>query len=128
MWCHLLLSLPAVGLAFFAFLPIEYALPAYLAMNLPALGTYYLISRALRRPVQVGMEVLVGAEGEVAVLYPGSALANCLVRCQGELWSARAAGPVSVGARVRVLGFDGTRPVVAKGAESEKQVPSSACH
>lgn len=128
MWCHLLLSLPAVGLVFFVFLPFEYALPAYIAVNLPALGIYYLVARALRQPVQVGVEALLGAEGEVTALHPGSSLANCLVRCQGELWSAHAAGPVGIGTRVRVLGFDGTRPIVTASAEGERRGPSSACH
>ncbi len=112
MWCHLLLSLPALGLVFFAFLPFEYALPAYIAINLPALGIYYLVARALRQPVQVGVEALLDTEVEVIALRPDSSLSNCLVRCHGELWSAHAAGPVSVGARVRVVGFEGTRPIV----------------
>lgn len=128
MWCHLLLSLPAVGLLFFVFLPLEYALPAYIAVSLPALGIYYLVARALRQPVQTGAEALLGAEGEVTFLRPGSSLANCLVRCQGELWSAHAAGPVGVGTRVRVLRFDGTRPVVTASAEGESHEPATACH
>jgi len=112
MWCHFLLALPVLGLTLFGILPVQYALPAYLALNLPALGIYYLITRALHAPVQAGVESLIHAEGDVVAVYPGNALANCLVRCQGEAWTAYALDPVAVGTRVRIVGFEGTRPTV----------------
>ncbi|MHB1131602.1 MAG: NfeD family protein [Chloroflexota bacterium] len=128
MWCHLLLSLPLVGLVLFQALPFQYALPAYLILNLPALLIYYLVARAQRQPVQVGAESLIGAEAEVTALRPRSGLANCLVRCQGELWSAHAIEPVLVGSRVRVLGLEGIRPVVGASPEGEGSTPAATRH
>jgi len=57
-----------------------------------------------RRRVQVGVETLIGAEGEVRA--GGSVFVN------GELWRARGAEHVAPGARVRILAVEGLTLVV----------------
>jgi membrane-bound serine protease (ClpP class) len=55
--------------------------------------------RSRRRPVVTGNEALVGAEGE-AVAWQGE---EGRVRVGGEIWRARASGPLDPGHRIKVI-------------------------
>ena len=55
--------------------------------------------RSRRRPVVTGNEALVGAEGE-AVAWQGE---EGRVRVGGEIWRARASGPLEPGHRIKVI-------------------------
>jgi membrane-bound serine protease (ClpP class) len=62
-----------------------------------------MLLRSRKRLVITGKEALLGAEGE-AVSWQGD---EGRVRIQGEVWLARAAGPLQPGSRVKVVGRDG---------------------
>jgi membrane-bound serine protease (ClpP class) len=59
--------------------------------------------RSRKRPVVTGNEALIGAEGE-AVSWQGE---EGRVRVKGEIWRARADGPLTPGTLVKVVGRDG---------------------
>jgi membrane-bound serine protease (ClpP class) len=67
-----------------------------------------LLLRSRRRPVVTGREALIGAEGEAVAWH----YEEGRVRVKGEIWRARAAGPLHPGARVRVIDRDGLVLVV----------------
>ncbi|MHB1415310.1 MAG: NfeD family protein [Chloroflexota bacterium] len=117
------LVMPIVGLGFFAVLPFEQALPAYVLVNVPLVLFYRPVHRALHEPAHCGLEAMLGAEGKVVEVRPGGRMMNCLVRCQGETWSAFALRPVSPDSRVTIVRFEGTRPVV----EISGLVPPVSC-
>jgi membrane-bound serine protease (ClpP class) len=62
-----------------------------------------MLLRSRNRPVVTGKEALTGAQGET-VAWDGE---EGRVLVQGEVWRARAASPLSVGARVKVIARDG---------------------
>jgi membrane-bound serine protease (ClpP class) len=74
-----------------------------------ALGTAALFLLALaallrrKRPVVTGHEALIGAEGETVSWQDSEGR----VRVKGEIWLARAAGPLAAGSRVKIVGRDG---------------------
>jgi len=57
MWCHLLLGVPLLGIALFFFLPLPVALPLYFAASA---FVWVKVYRAMRIPVAVGQEAMVG--------------------------------------------------------------------
>ena len=78
-----------------------------------------LVVRAMRRRTVVGVETLLGAEGEVrtSIEHSGTVLV------QGELWKAESSVPIEAGRRVRVLRVDGltlqVEPLVEERMERE---------
>lgn len=87
-WCHLLLFLPPLGLAFFAVLPWPVAVGANAVLTLIAVGIAVPVIRALRRPVLTGREALLGRIGEAVTDIEREGL----VRYGGELWTAVGSG------------------------------------
>jgi membrane protein implicated in regulation of membrane protease activity len=79
-------------------------------VDLAETGGFVWWSRRRRRlgPAAVGAEAIVGRFG-VALerLDPGSPDPVGQVRVDGEIWTARAAGPIDPGASVIVTGVDG---------------------
>src|SRR6266853_2239670 len=67
-----------------------------------------MLLRSRRRPVVTGKEGLLGAEGE-AVAWDGE---EGRVRVNGEIWRARARGPLQPGTRVKVVNREGLVLVV----------------
>src|SRR6266851_2614728 len=67
-----------------------------------------MLLRSRRRPVVTGKEGLLGAEGE-AVAWDGE---EGRVRVHGEIWRARARGPLQPGTRVKVVNREGLVLVV----------------
>ena len=67
------------------------------------IGVLGMALRVRRRKVVTGAEQMIGLEGEVVEWHDDRGR----VRVHGEIWSARAAGPVSPGTRVRVARRDG---------------------
>ncbi|MFQ5882834.1 MAG: NfeD family protein [Candidatus Methylomirabilales bacterium] len=101
--CHLILLLPVIGLGLFAFLPLEAALPLYEILLAISVFLYLVIGRALRLPVQTGMEGMVGTEAEVVQeLTPRG-----VIRRRNELWSAKGVEPIRKGEKVIILAVDG---------------------
>ena len=70
-----------------------------MASALFVLLTVVLFLRSRRRPVATGSETLIGAEGEVLDWQADEGR----VRVNGDIWRARAARPLTAGARVTVI-------------------------
>ncbi len=62
-----------------------------------------LLLRSRKHPVVTGKEALLGAEGEALAWQQEEGR----VRVQGEIWRARAAGPLAPGTRVKVINREG---------------------
>lgn len=108
MWCHLLLLVPLIIAGLFVFLPWTTALPIALLVGVGTAVISYYGWLALRQPVAIGRETIVGRQGEaVSDLNPAG-----LVRLGGELWVAEAREPVSKGGRVAVVDVIGAKVVV----------------
>lgn len=108
MLCHLILAAPVLGLGLFWFLPLSLALPSYLLVLLASALLYRKIMEDMRLPVMVGREEMIGAAAQVVKEAPDG-----IVKYRGELWSAVSREPISKGTRVRILGFEGMKVVVA---------------
>lgn len=105
--CHLLLLLPVIGLPIFWLVPLSLALPLYLVIAVISIISYWIMVSSMRKPVQTGVETLIGAEAQVvSPLSPGHR-AQYLVRSRGELWTARCAQALQCGESVTVAAVDG---------------------
>jgi membrane-bound serine protease (ClpP class) len=62
-----------------------------------------LLLRSRKHPIVTGKEALLGAEGEALAWQQEEGR----VRVQGEIWRARAAGPLAPGTRVKVVNREG---------------------
>ncbi|HUC64707.1 MAG TPA: nodulation protein NfeD [Stellaceae bacterium] len=86
--------------------------PLLAAVTVVAAGLFLialsLLLRARRRPVMTGREALIGAEGETVSWNADQGR----VRVAGEVWRARAARPLTPGARVRVTDRRGLMLIV----------------
>src|SRR6266581_1546556 len=84
----------------------DLSLPVVAGTTVVTAGFFLLVLsmllRSRRRPIVAGQEALLGAEGE-AVAWQGE---EGRVRVKGEIWRARAIGPLQPGTRVRVIGRD----------------------
>lgn len=114
--CHLILLLPILGIPLFGLLPLGYALPINVVIWLTSGLLYWLIMRAMKRPIQDGFQSLVGTEAEVVSrLVPGHS-ANYLVRVkgEGELWSANSPDALEIGEWVNIVAVKGIGIVVER--------------
>ena len=112
--CHLVLLMPVLGLPLFWLLPLGYALPVNIALWLLSGFLYWLIRKAMRKPVQDGFRSLIGTEAEVVSKRALTHSAKCLVRAQGELWSAYSADALEVGEWVNIVAVRGIGVVVER--------------
>jgi membrane-bound serine protease (ClpP class) len=96
-----------------------YGIPWYLVGSIAAVAAGFLLVtmtmlvRLRRRAVVSGVEQMLDSTGSVVDWEDGRGR----VRVQGEIWQARAAGPVGPGARVRVKSIEGLTLVVEPEAE-----------
>ena len=117
--CHLVLLMPLFGIPLFWLLPLGYALPANIALWLIAAFLYWLIRKAMRKPIQDGFRSLIGTEAEVVSKRAPTHSAKYLVRAQGEgeLWSAYSTDVLKIGEQVNIVAVKGIGVVVER-AES----------
>jgi membrane-bound serine protease (ClpP class) len=101
--CHLILLLPLLALAFFWIWPMWIAAPAYAAVALASGAMYLYLLRAMRCPVQTGVEGLLQETGKV-VDSTDDALR---VQVHNEIWRAVSHDALQAGDRVRIVGVDG---------------------
>lgn len=112
--CHLVLLMPVMGLSAFWLMPMNIAIPSYVAVLLVSALVYWLILDAMKRPERDGFHSLIGTEAEVvSQLEPGGA-AQYLVRTNGELWSARSTEVLRPKEKVNIAALDGLRLVVER--------------
>lgn len=108
MLCHLPLFMPAIGLALFLFLPFNLALPSYLLIVALSIVLYLKTIEAMRLPVKVGQEEMIGSTGRVvADINPEGKIAY-----KNELWSAISKETLRKGSRAKIVGFEGMKAVV----------------
>lgn len=115
MLCHLPLFMPAFGLALFLFLPFNLALPSYLIIVALSIVLYFKTIEAMRLPVKVGQEEMIGSIGKVvADINPEGKIVY-----KNELWSAISREMLCRGSRAKIIGFEGMKAVV-QGLKEEK--------
>ncbi len=112
--CHLILLMPVLGLLLFWLLPLSYALPSYVFIVLISAFLYWLITRAMRKPIQDGFQSLIGTEAEVVSKQASDGSTKYLVRSQGEgeLWSAYSTDVLEIGEQVNIVAVKGIGVVV----------------
>ena len=104
--CHLILALPIVALPVLWLLPPGVAVPVYAVIVGISIAVYATAIKAWRMPVRNGIEALLGESGKVARLEGR----KVVLSVNGELWSADLeGGPITVGDKVVVVGFEGLR-------------------
>lgn len=138
--CHVLLLMPVLGLPILWLMPLSLAVPIYVVLALGSGLLYWLIWKSMSRPLDTGVESLIGTEAEVvSKLSPGHR-AQYLVRAGGELWTALCSDVLQSRENVNIEAVDGISLVVqpvgstphtdqSAGAE-EKQARGKAksCH
>ena len=68
----------------------------------------------MRRPIQDGFQSLIGTEAEVVSNGTPGHSAKCLVRAQGELWSAYSTDTLEIGEQVNIVAVRGIGIVVER--------------
>jgi membrane-bound ClpP family serine protease len=100
--CHITLLLPVLALPVFWILPLAVSVPVYAVVVIIAGLVYGYAMLAMRRPVETGVEGMIGATGEVVESHG----ASLVLRIGGEIWSGRSATALSKGERVEVIAME----------------------
>lgn len=112
--CHLILFMPVLGLSLFWLLPLDYAFPFYVVLILISIFLYWLIRRAMRKPIQDGFQSLIGTETVVLSGLTPEHSTRYLIRPQGELWSAYSTDNLQPGELVKIVAVRGNGVVVER--------------
>jgi len=104
--------------------PLNFAIPSYIVIVLISGLMYWLIARAMRKPIQDGFQSLIGTEAEV-VSKSETGRSRYLVRArgEGELWSAYSTDAFDIGEWVNIVAVRGIGVVVertTKGSHPEE--------
>ncbi len=120
--CHAVFLLPFVGLPMFWLLPLGYALPINIAVWLASPFLYWLITRAMRKPLQDGFQSLIGTKAEIVSKLETGRSAKYLVRAQGEgeLWSAYSTDTLELGEQVSIVAVKGIGVVVERAQNGSR--------
>lgn len=100
--CHIALLLPVLALPVFWILPLAVSVPVYAVVLIIAALVYWYAMLAMRRPVETGVEGMIGATGEVVESHG----ATLILRIGGEIWSGRSATALSKGEHVEVIAME----------------------
>ena len=109
--CHLFLLMPVVALPIFWLTPPGFAIPVYTVIVLISAGLYWLITKAMHKPVQDGFQSLIGTRVDIAAVLAPS---QYQIRPHGELWSAYSADSLQLGEQVNIVATRGIGVVVEK--------------
>lgn len=121
--CHIVLSLPVLGLALFYFLPFSQAAPLYGLVLVLSFGVYFLMVQAMRQPVVSGRERMIGETVEALEDFDSEGK----VSYGAEIWNARSSEPVRKGQRVVITSMKGLFLTVSAGSAAGKDgVPRGA--
>ncbi len=112
--CHLILVMPVIALPILWLMPLKFAVPIYVVIVLISAFLYWLIMRAMRKPLQDGFQSLIGTEAEVVYKRAPGHSARYLVRAkgEGELWSAYSTDVLDIGEWVNIVAVKGIGVVV----------------
>ena len=100
--CHILLALPFIALPLFWVLPAAVAGPIYGGVIVLTGAIYGIAVRAMKQPLQNGVEGMIGEFGTVVDCRGG----DIFVRARNELWQATSGMTLREGDHVEVCGFD----------------------
>src|SRR3990172_1807457 len=101
--CHLIFFLPVAGIPFFWLLPLGYALLINGSLWLTSAFLYWLIKRAMDKPVNDGFQSLIGTEATVVSKQEHSAKYLIRAKSAGELWSAYSQDTLQPGELVNIV-------------------------
>ena len=101
--CHLILSLPVLGISVFWIFPLQVAIPLYIIILIISAVMYRAIMKSMRMPVRTGSEGLIGEIGS----YSGPGSEGDVVSVHGELWNASSPDHLKLGEKIRVTGVNG---------------------
>ena len=121
--CHIIFALPVLALPLFYFLPLEWSLPLYIFVFFLSFGAYYLIFKAMRKPVITGKEAMIGSTGEAISDIDGKGK----VRYKNELWSAESRDSIKKGEEVRIRDYKWGVLIVEKCPTHEKSLDIRHC-
>ncbi len=112
--CHLILLMPVIALPIFWLMPLNSAVPIYVVIVLLSAFLYWLITKAMREPIQDGFQSLIGTEAEVVSKRAPDNPARYLVRAkgEGELWTAYSTDALEIGEQVSIVAVKGIGVVV----------------
>jgi inner membrane protein len=108
--CHLILSLPIIGIPVFWILPLQFALPVYIVILIISVIIYYAIMMSMKTRVRTGKKGLVGEIGNIFNLTP----IDLLVHVHGEIWEAISNDKLKNGDKIRIIKVEGLRLNVRK--------------
>ncbi len=104
--------MPVMALPIFWLMPLNSAVPIYVVIVLLSAFLYWLITKAMREPIQDGFQSLIGTEAEVVSKRVPDNPARYLVRSQGELWTAYSTDILEIGEQVNIVAIKGIGVVV----------------
>ncbi len=110
--CHLVLLMPVIVLPIFWLMPPAYAVPIYAVIAFLSGLVYWLITRAMRKPVATGAESMIGTRAEVISASNLQGYSKYLVRAGGEIWTASSVDSLQPGELVTVAAVDGIKLVI----------------
>ncbi|MFQ5798049.1 MAG: NfeD family protein [Candidatus Binatia bacterium] len=111
--CHLVLLMPIFGLAVFWVLPFGVASPVYAVILALSAILYWKIMRAMQRPVQTGVEPMVGEFAKVIdTIRPRGR-----VQLHGEIWNAVSSDVVRKGDSAEIIALEGLTLLVRKAQD-----------
>ena len=105
--CHLILLMPVLGIPIFWLIPLNFTIPSYIVIVLLSTFLYWLIIRAMKKPIQDGFQSLIGTEDEVISKRSPDGSTRYLVRSQGELWNAYSTDVLEIGEPVDIVAVKG---------------------
>ncbi len=100
---HLLLFMSVFALPVFWIWPLSTVLPVYLVLFVISVWIYIYVIKAMRRPVETGLEKSLNSTGEVLDARPD----GITIWIQSEKWLARTRDSLNKGDRAQVIGKDG---------------------
>ncbi len=93
-------------------MPLNSAVPIYVVIVLLSAFLYWLITKAMKEPIQDGFQSLIGTEAEVVSKRATDSPARYLVRSHGELWTAYSTDILEIGEQVSIVAVKGIGVVV----------------
>jgi membrane protein implicated in regulation of membrane protease activity len=101
--CHVILLMPVFALVLFWLLPFDVALPIYLVILAASGVLYFILMKAMHRPVTTGKEGLLGKSVNVVEVSDR----EIQVWVEGAIWQAVSDKPLRKGDKARVVGIEG---------------------
>jgi membrane protein implicated in regulation of membrane protease activity len=122
---HLILLLPIIGIIVFWLMPLNIAIPSYLAILLVSGLMYWAILRAIRKVPTTGANSLVGMEARVMSRLGPKDEAQYLVEADGEMWSANSSDTMEPGETATIIAVEGIKLIVKRSDSQSSSSPGT---